>query len=173
MINNQELLFVVDENNNPIQSQTREETHKEKLWHRTSHIWILNSKNQALCQKRSLLKDSNPGKWEAHFGGHIRSDEDYIDNAIIETREEVGLDRNKSDMFLFKVFKYDKDKEFQGIFYTTWDGDLVDLKLEEEEVEEIKFIGLSELEKIFNGKNPDWVICGYEKELINLLFREC
>lgn len=171
MINSEELLFVVDENNNPIQAQSRKETHAKKLWHRTSQIWILNSQNQILCQKRSLIKDANPGRWEAHFGGHIRSGEDYIDNAITETKEEVGLNRNKADMIFFKTFKYEKDREFQGIFYTRWDGDISDLMLEEEEVDEVKFINLSKLQKIFRDRNIAWVHKGYEQELLDLLGR--
>ncbi len=169
MIDSQELLFVVDKNNNPIQPQTREKTHKKKLWHRTSQVWILNSKQEILCQKRSMLKDAYPGKWEAHFGGHVRNEEEYIDNAVAETREEIGLDRNKEDMIFFKIFRYEKEKEFQGIFYTRWDGKIDKLSIEKEEVDEIKFIELTKVQKIFKEKDTAWVIKGYEKELINLL----
>lgn len=169
MINNEELLFAVDENNNPIEARPRNETHAKHLWHRVSHIWVINAKNQILCQKRTLLKDINPGKWEAHFGGHMRSGEDYRDNAIIETKEEIGLERNKDDMIFFKVHKYLKDKEFQGIFYTKWDGEENELALEKEEVENITWVSIEELQKIFTSKDDTWVQHEYELELLALL----
>src|SRR5258708_7805418 len=140
MINGEELLFVVDENNKPLQAKSRSETHAKHLWHRCSHIWIINAKKQILSQKRTLFKDVNPGKWEVHFGGHVKKGEDYINNAIIESKEEIGLDRNKNDMIFFKIYKYLKDKEFQGIFYTSWSNSISDLKLEKEEVEEVKWV---------------------------------
>lgn len=169
MIHPQELLFVVDENNNPILSKTREKTHLDKDWHRISHIWIINSQKQILCQKRSKLKDVNPGKWEAHFGGHVASGQEYIDNAVKETKEEVGIDKKRDNMMFFKIFKYEKDKEFQGIFYTVWDGDIAVLILEKEEVEQVAWRSIQELESVFKENNPTWVHHGYEEELLTLL----
>ena len=169
MINGEELLYVVDENNNPLEAKSRNETHAKHLWHRCSHIWIINSQNQILCQKRSQLKDVNPNKWEAHFGGHVREKEEYINNAIIESKEEIGLDRNKEDMIFFKIYKYNKDREFQGIFYTNWDGNISNLKLEKEEVEAIKWVDITDLQHIFKEKNKDWVHHGYEEKLLNFI----
>ena len=172
MINGEELLYVVDENNNPVEGKSRNETHAKNLWHRCSHIWVVNSKNQVLCQKRTMLKDKNPGMWEAHFGGHVRYAEEYIDNALIESKEEIGLDRNKEDMIFFKIYKYNKDKEFQGIFYTYWNGDSKDLKLEKEEVETITWIAITELRKIFKEKDKAWVHQGYEEKILNSLSKD-
>lgn len=169
MINPEELLFVVDESNNPIQPKIRKEVHANGYWHRVSHIWIINSQKQILCQKRSKLKDVNPGKWEAHFGGHVASQEEYIDNAVKETKEEAGIERKKEDMIFVKVFKYARDKEFQGIFYTTWDGDIRSLTLEKEEVERVAWLNIPELEKIFKEIDASWVHHGYEKELLGTI----
>jgi 16S rRNA (adenine1518-N6/adenine1519-N6)-dimethyltransferase len=167
MINANELLFVVDENNNPLQAKPRNETHAKHLWHRCSHIWVINAKKQVLCQKRTMLKDVNPGKWEAHFGGHVRDGEDYLDNAVIESKEEIGLDRDKKEMIFFKIYKYTEDREFQGIYYTYWDGDSTSLRLEKEEVDEVKWVDSMELKKIFREKDKLWVHQGYEGDLLD------
>jgi len=166
MINNEELLFVVDQNNNPIQPKTRKDIHENGYWHRISHIWIFNSQRQILCQKRTMHKDINPGKWEAHFGGHIASREEYVDNAIKEIKEEIGLERAKEDMTFFKIYKYDKDREFQGIFYTKWDGNINTLVLEKEEVEKVAWKDISELKIIFEEKDPSWAYHEYEEDLL-------
>ena len=65
MINKDELLFAVDENNKPIEPMPRAKAHTEGVWHRNAHIWIVNPNREVLVHKRSMLKDSNPGKWEA------------------------------------------------------------------------------------------------------------
>ncbi|HXS15141.1 MAG TPA: NUDIX domain-containing protein, partial [Candidatus Saccharimonadales bacterium] len=84
MIKKDELLFTVDENNLLQEPKPRNEVHANGYWHRTAHIWIFNDKKEILCQKRSLLKDMNPGKWEPFFGGHMAPQEEYIDNALLE-----------------------------------------------------------------------------------------
>ena len=172
MINGDELLFVVGNNNKPLQAKSRNETHAKRLWHRCSHIWVINSKKQILCQKRTMLKDVNPGKWEANFGGHVKGGEDYIDNAIIELKEEIGLDRNKKDMIFFKVYKHTRDREFQGIFYTNWNGSINKLKLEKEEVEEVKWVDIVNLQKIFEEKNKSWTHHDYGEELLNIMSKD-
>lgn len=169
MIYPDELLFVVDENNNPIPPKSRKDAHLNKDWHRTTDIWVVNAQKQILCQKRSKLKDVNPDKWEAHFGGHVASGQEYIDNAVIETKEEVGIVRKREDMIFFKVYKYEKDKEFQGLFHTLWNGNIGDITLEEEEVEEVAWKTIQELEKIFKEKDPAWIHHGYEQELLTTL----
>ncbi|HEX7510823.1 MAG TPA: hypothetical protein VF335_05955, partial [Chitinivibrionales bacterium] len=48
-----ELIDIVDQAGNPLgYSRPRDEVHKTGLWHKTVHIWVLNSKQQLLLQKR-------------------------------------------------------------------------------------------------------------------------
>lgn len=169
MINNSELLFVVDANNNPLEPKSRKEVHQKSDWHRTTHIWIVNAKNQLLCQKRTILKDTNPGKWEGHFGGHVANGQEYIDNVLIEIQEELGLKREKKDIIFVKVYKDDKDKEFQAIFYTKWNGIIDELHMEKEEVEQVVWVTISDIEKIYKRKDKAWVHHGYEESILQTL----
>jgi len=91
MINSEELLYVVDENNHFLGPQIRSIAHQNRLWHRTTGIWVINNKGQILCQKRSFKKDIKPGFWEAFFGGHLAPGEDYLHNAVQESSEELGI----------------------------------------------------------------------------------
>lgn len=116
MINNEELLFCVDENNNPIDPKPRNLVHATGIWHRTSHIWIVNDKKEILCQRRSLLKDKAPGLWEGFFGGHIPPQVSYLDHALTELEEEVGLKVSKQDLKEVFVYKLDRGCEFVGVF---------------------------------------------------------
>lgn len=168
MIANDELLFVVNEDNKPIQPKPRDEVHKNGYWHRTTHVWIVNSKHQILCQKRTVKKDMYPGMWDPKFGGHLKQSEKYLTNAQREIAEELRLQREK-DLLFFEIYKCGKDKEFQAIYWIEWNGDLKDISLEKEEVAEIAWRDINELENIFRNNDPQWIQQGYELRFLSKL----
>lgn len=57
-----ELVVVVDENDNILDYLPRKEAHDKKLLHRTISVLVFNDAGRAMLQKRSMKKDSNPGK---------------------------------------------------------------------------------------------------------------
>lgn len=170
MIDKKELLFVVDESNNSLEPKPRDEVHKNGYWHRVAHIWIYNSKKEILCQKRSLLKDMNPGKWEPFFGGHMAPDEEYITNAQNELEQELGIETAKTSLIQYSIYKNLPVKEFQGIYSLLWNGEISALKLEEDEVDQVKWIALEVVyDTLINKKDTMWTIMGYEKDLLQYL----
>ena len=172
MINKDELLQIVDENNKPVSQKPRQEVHSKGLWHRVSHVWIVNSKNEILCQKRSLLKDSNPGKWEPFFGGHLGPNVTYIDGAKIEVEEELGLKLDSVNLDLWKTYKNERGKEFQGVFVYKWDDDANNLTFEAEEIDQIKWIPFDEVKNsVLSKEDNNWSKIGYEEELFKYLAR--
>lgn len=169
MINNEELLFCVDENNNPIDPKPRSLVHATGIWHRTSHIWIVNDRNEILCQRRSLLKDKAPGLWEGFFGGHIPPQVSYLDHALTELEEEVGLKVSKEDLKEAFIHKLERGKEFVGVFVLSWDGDETKLKLEPDEVDQVKWVSIDEFKKQIAENKESWSIMGYEEKLFENL----
>ncbi len=170
MINTEELLFVVDEFDTPIKPEPRNKVFEKGLWRRTAHVWIINDKKQILCQRRSLLKDSSPGMWEPAIAGHISPDDNYFTGAVRELFEETGIEIAPSDLNLFKIYKDHKFKEYRGIFYYKWNGEIHEIKSEEEEVDQVKFVNLDTLKKyIVYQKHSKWFNSGYEKELLSHL----
>ncbi|HWA51784.1 MAG TPA: NUDIX domain-containing protein [Patescibacteria group bacterium] len=168
MINNQELLYVVDEFDTPQKPQPRKKVFKDGLWRRTVHVWILNNKNQILCQKRSMKKDISPGMWESYAGGHVgHEDENYFIGAARELSEETGLSVLPKDLDLVKIYKADKFKEYRGIFTFKWDGNIDDLKSEEDEVDEVKFININKVKKYLQEKDSNWCLPGYEEDIFS------
>lgn len=58
---NMEYIDIFDENNNPIgEVKEKQQAHEDGSFHRTAHVWIINSKNELLLQKRSAKKKSHP-----------------------------------------------------------------------------------------------------------------
>lgn len=171
MINHNELLLVVDENNNPLGPKPRHEVHSQHLWHRVSHVWIYNSQKQLLCQKRSLLKDSAPGKMEPFFGGHLQIGVEYLAGAKTELGEELGLEFAENDLQLWQIFKNDRGHEFQGVFICHWEGDANSLVFEAAEIDQVKWVDFAKVKmQVLQDKNPDWSSMGYEAELFPYIF---
>lgn len=168
MINKNELLFCVDEKNNPINPQPRYVVHQTGIWHRTSHVWIVNDKDEILCQRRSLLKDTAPGLWEGFFGGHIPPKVSYLDHAVIELEEEVGLKALKENLKEVFIYKLIRGKEFVGVFVLNWNGDQTKLKLEPDEVDQVRWFTKLELRQKLDNK-VGWSIMGYEDKLFKLI----
>lgn len=174
MINKEELLFVVDENNDPLEPQPRSIAHKTGLWHRTSGVWIINRNKQVLCQKRSLKKDVKPGMWVAFFGGHLSPNEDYRENAAKEAGEELGITINKDKLIPCKIFKSDKPihKEFQHVFGLIL-NDQAQFSFEKDEIEELKWLNIDQVRNILvNKKDPHWVQKFWDKEVLNWLTKQ-
>jgi isopentenyldiphosphate isomerase len=87
-----EYFDIVDENgNNTGQVASREEAHRLGLWHRNSHIWIVNSANEILTQLRAVNLDANPGLFDCSAAGHVSAGDTDLDSAVRETEErETG-----------------------------------------------------------------------------------
>lgn len=172
MIDKNEILFIVDQNNMPLEPQLRAVAHRDRLWHRTTGIWVINNKLQILCQKRSLLKDIKPGFWEAFFGGHVAPGQEYLENAVKELNEELGVSVNATDMIPYKVFKSDKPThaEFQQVFACKINGDIDSFEFEKEEADQLKWIELEEVKNIILiKKDLKWVQKPWNEEVLNWL----
>ena len=74
-----------------IRQASRDEVHQKKLMHRSVHILVFNSQVNLFLQKRSLIKDENPGLWDTSAAGHLDSGEDYLNCAKRELKEELGI----------------------------------------------------------------------------------
>lgn len=87
-----ELFDVVNERNEVVGQLTRGEVHAKGLLHRAVHVFVLNSRGEVFLQKRSHLKDVSPLKWDSSAAGHLDVGESYAACAIRETKEEVGIE---------------------------------------------------------------------------------
>ncbi len=173
MINKDELLFVVDELNQPLEAKPRGEVHRDNHWHRNSNVWIINSKGQILCQQRSLKKDSSPGFWEPFFGGHVLHEDSYLETAVKECGEELGLEIKEEDLFFIAIHKIRHTKEFVCVYAMEWDGNINEIKYEEDEISKLKWMSAEEVRRLLIEENaPNWTKSGFEKEILDRLFKE-
>ena len=96
-----EYLDIVDEKGIPTgKIENRSIIHDKLLLHNEMWLFIFNSKNETLIQKRSSTKKSNPNKW-AICAGHIDVNEPIINACIREAKEELGVDISIENVILF------------------------------------------------------------------------
>jgi isopentenyldiphosphate isomerase len=160
-----ELIDVIDENNNFTGiKKTKLEAHKNGLWHRAAHIWIYNSKGEILLQLRGKNIDLFPNKWDISVAGHVSAGEEPIESGIREFKEELGLDIKKEDLEFFKIKKDStrfishkignvKNNEFCYLYFFKLDN-LSKIKIDDDEVQDVKFLHFDKLEKELRN-NPD------------------
>lgn len=114
------------------------------------HIWIINSKNEILIQRRSKLKKHFPNKWSV-TSGCVDTKESLVETCIRECKEELNVDVDKNN--LEYVMSYKKNPVIVQVFVLYQDIELEKIKLQEEEVSEIKFVNSDELKEIIlNGE---------------------
>ena len=107
-------------------------------------IFIQNSKDEFLIQKRSKVKG---GKW-ATTGGHPKMGETSFEGIVTEVKEELGIDiyQYKDKIKLFKTVK-DSDC-FVDLYYLKEDIDINTLTLQEEEVSDARYFTKEEIENL-------------------------
>ncbi len=91
--NQEEVYDIVNELDEVVGTATRGQVHTNpSLIHRAIGAYIFNDKKEILLQKRSMSKDTSPGKWMLSVGGHVDSGSDYVSTAHREIQEELGVD---------------------------------------------------------------------------------
>ena len=175
-----ELLDIVNENNMLTGKQeNREVIHKEGLYHREVSIWIMNEKGELLLQRRSPTKKHSPKKW-AITGGHVTAGEEPIYVARKEIFEEIGLNVKEEEIEILFITKLEKkisdvqyNNHFSYFYFVKTDKKISEFIIQEEELSELKYISIQELENIIKNQDEEYVFSKgkYMIKLINI-FKE-
>jgi isopentenyldiphosphate isomerase len=119
----EEIFDVVNERDEVISRAPRSEVHRHGLRHRAVHVLLYNSHGEVFLQKRSMLKDREPGVWDSSSSGHVDSGEDYDTAAVRELREELGWITTQPLQRLFKLEAGpETDEEFVWIYRCEGEG---------------------------------------------------
>ena len=150
----EEILDVFTREGIYIGTKTRTQCHSKKpdCYHKTVWVFIINSNNEILVQKRSKFKSIHPNLWSPSSAGHINAGEMIIDGAIRETEEELGIQTKASDYKFCGEYVEDDSWEIVQIFVSNLDFNIKELKLQENEVSDVKCISFGEFKKLVNSK---------------------
>lgn len=106
-------------------------------------VFIQNNNNDFLIQKRSIEKG---GKW-ATTGGHPKSGETSLQGILTEVKEELGIEIDNP--ILFK--KASGKNTLCDLYYIKKEIDLSKIKTQKEEVDDIKWASIEEIEDLMNN----------------------
>lgn len=150
----EERFDVVDANDVVQHNEVRSVVHREKLLHRAVHVFVFNSQGKLYLQRRSMTKDSAPGRWVSSCSGHVDSGEDYDTAARRELGEEIGLYEPEG---LERVFKESPCKqtgyEFVWVYKCNSEGPF---KLDPMEVSDGQWIEIPHLENWLKERPRDF-----------------
>ena len=132
----------------------KSEAHKKGLWHASAQIWLYTPNGEILIQKRAINKDTYPDLWDISVAGHLSASDSPISAALREIEEEVGLVISAEALHFLKTIKNSKsptksiiDNEFNHLFICCTPIIIEHLKLQVEEVAEIKLLTIPDFER--------------------------
>ena len=141
----------------------RSEVHKRGLWHRAIVVAIVNEKNEILLQQRSEKKEKNAGMWDISVAGHISAGQDSLSAAAREINEEVSVllgyrTEIKDFRYMYCFRKEQKfrddfiERQFYDFFILRTSGvDDRTLYFQQDEVQAVKFVDLSTIQKMIEN----------------------
>ena len=144
-------------------AKPKAEVHRDGDWHRSVHVWILTPDDRILVQRRALTKENNPGLWDVSCAGHISAGETAIESAIRETREELGLDIDRGELYRIASLREPCvlnhgtyiDNEIHEIFVVRRPVDVSALRLQVEEVCDARLVTRGELVSLERVPHPE------------------
>ena len=145
-------IIIVDENDKIIGYKNIDTLEKNDIY-RVSALWITNSNGQILLARRYSMKSHHPRKWGPAVAGTVDEGETYNENIIKEAEEELGLKNIKPK--LGPKTKTDNEyHHFTQLYILSVNMDIDKFKIQEDEVEEIKWVSPEEFEKQLQ-EHPD------------------
>lgn len=121
----------------------RREIHRLGKHHRAVHLYVLNSRDELLMQRRSYTVDHFPGGLGISVTGHVDAGEFSSQAVRREFQEELGLDPTAYQFdFLFSFFQEVTlsetyiDRQFNDVYMTRIDIDAATIRFDPAETAE-------------------------------------
>ena len=158
------------------QSESRDSVHQKGLLHRHIHVWIINSNNEVLLQRRSPNKKTYANMWAMSAEGHVSAGKSLEETVIDEVREELNIILSPKQLKL--EFSYTRGRiEFANnwvenginyVYIVKNDTPLEKITIQESEVSDVKWMKLNDYKIEVENENSEYRL--YPKEY-SLLFK--
>lgn len=143
-----ELWQVLDEEGNPtgeIMEKYDQKVFERGFYHLGADVWIINSKNKILIQKRSPLKRLEPNVW-AMTGGSVILGENSLKTVEREAKEELNIDIDVSNLKL--ITKFRTGNVWIDTYILKYDYDISKMKFQADEVSDAKWATWEEIDDL-------------------------
>ncbi len=142
----------------------RGEPTPEGYYRMVVHVCVFDPEGRMLIQQRQPFKRGWSNLWDITVGGSAVSGDTSRSAAERETKEELGLDIDLSDVRPSLTIWFEHG--FDDIYLLTRPADLSALRLQPEEVQAVRWAEKDEILRMID----DGRFIPYEKSLIELLF---
>ncbi|EDP69984.1 Hydrolase of MutT (Nudix) family protein [Flavobacteriales bacterium ALC-1] len=150
-----EYIDIVTKEGNPTgKVALKSDAHKNGWYHNTIHLWLYTRKGEILLQQRSRKKKIYPLLWDVSTAGHIDAGEIFIEAALRETKEEIGLTLKPKHLHKIGTFLHEtnygdiQDNEFHQVYIAELTVDLNKLTPQKNEVEALKLVSFETFKKL-------------------------
>ncbi|MFH1404911.1 MAG: NUDIX hydrolase, partial [Patescibacteria group bacterium] len=121
---------------------------------RAATLWVQNDQGEVLIQKRSDKVQHNPGTYGSAAGGTVDEGGTYEETVIRESEEEIGLTGIHPKLSLKRLYN--------GNCFTQWfeiklNMDITEFTLDPDEVAELKWFELSQLQKMVKDNSDNFM----------------
>jgi isopentenyl-diphosphate Delta-isomerase len=162
----QPLIQIVDDNDVPLRGGTKEEAWTNGLRHRIARISVLNSRGQLLVQKRSFDKPLYPGCWDISVSGHVDEGETYMQAALRELSEEIGISCHDIEevgrYYIELTHEWRNMKRFVAVFRLVLPDPVPEFTFAEGEVESAEWMDVDKVKSIVQD-HPETVTDGLDQ----------
>lgn len=121
----------------------------DEKYHLIIHVAIFDSDGRMLIQKRAAEKTAWANLWDISCGGSAIAGEDSRAAAEREVKEELGIDIDLHEVRPHFVMNYERG--FDDFYTVIMNVDINDLKLQKEEVAEVKWATYEEVKALFDN----------------------
>jgi isopentenyldiphosphate isomerase len=152
----------------------KSEIYQHGLWHRHRMVagWVVNQNGEILIQRRHPNKSVYPDTWDQSVGGHISAGESSINAVIRETQEELGLELTLDNFRLIGMMKQIEEtgkkvlRNIFDVYLISGYYKIEDMKIQESEVAEIKYVSLDWLNQHTFDKDSQSIIGDEKYEIL-------
>lgn len=145
-------------------TMVRGEAFPKGAYHLIVHVCIFRADGKMLIQQRQHCKKGWPDLWDVSVGGCATVGEDAQAAAARELFEELGLAVDFTETRPHLTVNFDKG--FDDFFLIERNVELSELKLQPEEVQDVKWAAREEIRQMI----ADGLFVPYHPSLIDLLF---
>ncbi|MEM6718606.1 MAG: NUDIX domain-containing protein [Bacteroidota bacterium] len=133
-------------------------------FHMVIHVAIINSNNELLIQHRQPFKKGWPNLWDVTVGGTVEAGENSQQAATRELFEELGYSHDFTNVR--PSFTVNFQTGFDDYYILKAEVDLAELKLQESEVQAVKWATKAEIYEMIHNKK----FISYHLSVIDMLF---
>lgn len=140
----EELVAIVDKNNKVLDYKKYSELLDTDTW-RIVSIWVENSHGEILLQQRSFNKSIAPGVWTPAAEGTVTEDDSYLETAIRELEEEIGLSSVELTPTQLLYIKASYGSRFMQGYVVHCDWPIEQFVKQDDEVEQLLWVDKKQL----------------------------